>query len=148
MAYKKEDRFEIRYISKKTGKEKRCVCIGKENRDKNLGICRDNELKVLSVKKLYPFNTYKNQHNFELIRNICFNTRYDMDSGEIPMDKAEYERLGKLEEKADRFFCLELPLAWLPWEDWKEANELAQMAIMHRQNACIANGRPDLVTYC
>lgn len=147
MAYK-EDRFEIRYVSKKDGKIKNCYPKSKAGKDEQLRIAKERGIKIIHCKKLYPFNTYKNQHNFELIRNICFNTRYDMDSGEIPMDKAEYDRLGGLEEKADRFFLLPLPVAWLPWEDWKDAKELSEMAVMHRQDACIANGRPDLVTYC
>ena len=146
--YKKEDRYEMRYVMPETGESKTCYPRTKEQRDRNKAYCKEKGIKILSCKKLYPFNTYKNQHNFELIRNICYNIRHDMDFGDIPMDEEEYERLSELEEKADRFFLLPLPVAWIPWEEHEEAQELATMAVLHRQNACIENGRLDLVQYC
>lgn len=146
--FKKEDRFEIRYISLKTGTEKSCYPRSVEKKDEQIAYCKEHGIRIISCKKLYPFSTMKNQHNFELIKNICFNRMHDMISGEIPMDDSEYERLSEMAEQAGEFFCLPLPVAWLPWEEYREANELAQMAIIHRQNACIANGRPDLVPYC
>jgi hypothetical protein len=147
MYFKKETRYELRYIAA-DGKEKKCFPRSEEKKNENLAICKERGYRVVSCKKLYPFSMEKNQHNFELIRNICFNTMSDMDSGEIPYDAAEYARLSDLKDKAERCFGLPLPIAWLPWETYKEAKELAFMAILHRQEACIANGRPDLVTYC
>ena len=144
---KREDRYELRYYTK-DGYEKVCYPKSKEARDRNLQYCKDHRIEVISCRKLYPFNTMKNQHNFDLICNICFNTMHDMDHGEVPYDADEYARLEALKEDAERFFCLDLPVAWLPWEDWKRAKELSDMAILHRQDACIAAGRPDLVTYC
>lgn len=146
--YTREERYELRYISRFTGTEKICYPRSTEKKNEQLAICREKGIRVISCKKLYPFSTERNQHNFELIRNICFCARYDMDMADGPVDEAEYSRLLELEEKAERFFCLPLPVAWIPWEDWRDANELATMAIIHRQEACIANGRPDLVTYC
>ena len=143
----KETRFEMRYINGK-GEEKVCYPRSEEQRDANKQKCKELGYKVISCKKMYPFSTIKNQHNFELINNICFNTMHDMQSGEIPWDDAEYDRLEGMKKKAEEFFCLPLPIAWLTWDDWKEAKELSEMAILHRQDACIANGRPDLVTYC
>ena len=79
----------------------------------------------------------------------CFSrNRHDMDLGEVEYDSAEYEQLEDLKEKANKYFCLPFPVAWIPYEEWKEAKELSEMAIIHRQNACIENGRYDLVTYC
>lgn len=145
---KKEQKWELRYISKKDGKEYNCYSNSEEKKNEQLRICKERGIKVIHCKKLYPFSTMKNQHNFELINNICHNTMYDMEAGEIEWNKAEYDRLADLQEKAERFFLLPLPVAWLPWEDWKDAKELASMAVIHRQNACIEAGRPDLVTYC
>ena len=146
--YQKEDRFALRYISNKDGKEKVCYPRSIEKKNEQLAYCKAHGIRVISCVKLYPFSTEKNQHNFELINNICYCRLHDMAYGEVPMDRAEFDRLSELKEKAERFFCLPLPVAWLPYEDWREAKELAQMAILHRQEACIANGRPDLVTYC
>ena len=149
--FRKENRFEFRYeVPTKSGDWEQKVCYPKsvEKKEENIRKCKELGYKIISCKKLYPFNTYANQHNFELIRNICFNEMDDMTIGEKKFDQAEYDRLEKLKDKADRFFCLDLPTAWLPYEDWKDAKELATMAILHRQDACIANGRPDLVAYC
>ena len=147
MACVKEQRWELRYVNK-DGVVKACYPRSKEMKDEQLYIAKERGLRVLSCKKLYPFNTYGNQHNFELINNICHNAMYDMDMGEKPYDEEEYERLSVLKDKAEKYWMLPLPVAWLPWEDWKDAKELSQMAIIHRQNACIEAGRPDLVTYC
>ena len=143
----KEQRFEFTY-KLTNGTVKKCYPKSEEQKARNIEICAAKGYKVVSIKKLYPFSTIKNQHNFELISNICFNTMHDMESGEISFDSAEYDRLSDLKEKAERFFELPLPVAWLPYEVWRDANELANMAILHRQEACIAAGRPELVTYC
>lgn len=146
--YNKEQRWALRYISKKDGTEKVCYPRSEEKKNEQLATCKRNGITVLSCKKLYPFSTVKNQHNFELIRNICFNTMHDMEHGETQWNGDEYDRLDAMKEKADYFFGLPLPVAWLPWDEYCEAKELANTAIIHRQEACIANGRPDLVTYC
>ena len=144
--YKKEERYCITYISKKDGSEKKCYPRSTEKKDEQLSICREREIRVLKCEKLYPFNTYKNQHNFELIHNIAMIAIYEMRDGERSWD--EYDRMEELKEKSEKFFCAELPIAWVPYSEWKEMKELSEMAIMHRQDACIANGRPELVSLC
>lgn len=149
--YTKEERYEFKYaVPTAEGNEsiKTIYPRSKSRIEENKAACKKHGYRFISVKKLYPFNTYKNQHNFELIYNICFCNLNDMEIGEKPMDRAEYDRLYELKEKAEQFFCLPLPVAWLPWEDWKDAKELAEMAILHRQNACIEAGRYDLVALC
>lgn len=143
-----EQRWEIRYVSKQDGTVKKCYPRSEDKKNEQLSVCKERGIEVLSCKKLYPFSTIKNQHNFELIRNICMNTMYDMQNGDMAWDDAEYDRLADLKDKADRFFGLPLPVAWLPWDELCEAKEVAQAAILHRQDACIAAGRPDLVAYC
>ena len=143
----REQRFALTY-KMPNGTVKTCYPRTEAKKAENLALCEKYGYKVVSCKKLYPFSTMKNQHNFELIRNICYNTMYDMNTGEIEMNEAEYDRLEAMMQQAEKFFCLELPVAWLPYEELRLAKELANLAIMHRQDACIANGRPDLVTYC
>lgn len=145
--YRRQQRWALRYV-KQDGTEKTYTATSEEKKQQALATCKANGYRVISCKKLYPFNTEANQHNFDLIHNICMNAMYDMDSGEAPYDAAEYDRLAETKEKVERFFCLPLPTAWLPWDEWSEAKELATAAIVHRQEACIAAGRPDLVQYC
>ena len=134
----REARYELRYISKKTGEEKCCYPRSKAKRDEQLALCRENGVTVVSCKKLYPFSTMRNQHNFELIYNICYNTMADMDMGDIPYDAEEYERLQKTREKAGQFEVMDLPVAWVPWETYCEMKEMAAAAECHRD---IANAR-------
>ena len=150
MAYKKEQRWEIRYEMFEEGIE-----VGKvirprseEAKDRNLQKIKDLGYRLVSCKKLYPFSTEKNQHNFMLVANICYNTMYDMQTGEIPFDKEEYFRLDDLKEKADKYFCYQLPVAWVTWDDLKEMKEISAMAVNHRMNACEKAGRYDLLKYC
>lgn len=146
--YKKEERYRITYISRKDGSTKMCYPRSAAQKDEQLAICREKGIAVKKVEKLYPFNTYKNQHNFMLISNICFNRMHDMQMGEIPWNEAEYDALEARKDMAERFFMAELPVAWVPYTDWKDMTEMATAAIMHRQDACIANGRPELVSMC
>ena len=149
--YTKEQRWEFRYaVPTAGGHESIKVCYprSEEKKNENARLCKEHGYRVVSVKKLYPFNTEKNQHNFDLINNICSNRMYDMMSGEAKYDDAEYGRLEEMKQKAERLFCLPLPIAWIPWEDLKDARELSTMAILHRQDCCIEAGRPDLVAYC
>ena len=149
--YNKTEKWAFRYaLTSANGNEVEKVCYpqSKEQIEKNKEACKKHGYRFISCTKLYPFNTYKNQHNFELINNICSNRMYDMDMGEVKYDEAEYNRLESLKEKAETLRCLPLPTAWIPWDLWKDAKELSEMAILHRQNACIEAGRYDLVQYC
>lgn len=151
MAYVKEQRWRIEYgVPTANGNEsiKSIVVRSEDKKKQNLDLCKQYGYRVVSCKKLYPFSTEKNQHNFMLIANICSNRMYDMRMGNEKMNDAEYERLEDLKYRADEYFCLPLPVAWIPWEEWQDAKELAQMAVIHRQNVCVENGRPDLVKYC
>ena len=110
--------------------------------------CQELGYRIVSCKKLYPFSTNKNQHNFDLIQSICYCRMHELMNGEPEAYKGEFEKLEWAYRKAQEFFCLPLPVAWITWEDYKDAKELANMAILHRQDACIKNGRPDLVAHC
>ena len=144
---RKIEHFRITY-RKPDGEETYRHVTGKDKRDEVKQMLKDKGNTIISCKKLYPFSTNKNQHNFELIRNVCMNRIYDIDAGEPMTDEHELERLYAIKEKADKYWGLELPVAWLPWEELQEAKELCVGAIEHRANACIEAGRPDLVKYC
>lgn len=132
---KREERFELVYIGK-DGTERRCYPRSVAKKEENLRVCKEQGIKVISCKKLYPFNMMKNQHNFALIANIAYNTMWDMEHEERPWNTDEYNRLAETREKAERFFTMPLPIAWVPWEDYKEMKELAIAAECHRDAAC------------
>ena len=148
--YKRENRYEFIYEFTKNGERitKTIYPKSKEKMNECKEKCKTYGYKVISVKKLYPFNTYANQHNFSLINDIVFCELHDIDMGDKKVSKEEYDRLESLKERSEKYFLKELPVAWVTWEEWKDMKEIAEMAIIHRQNACIENGRPDLVTYC
>lgn len=151
MAYTKEEKYELRYeVPTANGNWSEKVAFGnsKEWLDRNKAKCKELGYRVVKASKLYPFNTWKNQHNFMLISNICRNTISDMEMGEKEWDDAEIERLEALREKADKLESLPLPLAWIPYEDWKDAKELSEMASLHRYNTCLEHGRYRDLQYC
>lgn len=151
-SYRKEERWEQRYAVPTAGgnwSEKVVYPKSKEQKDNNAKKIRELGYKAISCKKLYPFSTEKNQHNFELISNICYNRIHDICvMGEAEEYEGEADKLEAMKEKADKYFCYPLPVAWVTWEEHCEMKELANMAILHRQEACIKAGRPELVTYC
>lgn len=148
---KKEQRWEMRYevpTANGNWSEKVCYPRSEEQRDSNKQKAKELGYRIISCKKLYPFSTNKNQHNFELISNICYNRMYDIMMGEQEEYEGEFEKLEDMKEKAEKFFCYPLPVAWVTWEDYREMKELSAAAILHRQEACIRAGRPDLVALC
>lgn len=144
---RKQEKYQFNYKTA-DGADKVCYPRSKEQIAANRQRCRELGFTVLSVKKLYPYSMEKNQHNFELIANRCFNIMADMDAGEIPYDAAEYDRLYEMREKAQRFFCYGGGIAWVPWEDLKEMRELAASAVEIRVQTCVRTGRLDLIKYC
>lgn len=149
----REQRWELKYAVKNAAGEwveKVCYPRTQEKVDENKAkLAASGTMRFVSCKKMYPFDMWNNQHNFELIANICYNRMRDMEDGEIDFNQAEYDRLEALKAKADRLFGLMTgPITWMVWDDLKDARELAMMAVNHRAAACIENGRPDLVQYC
>ena len=131
----REERYEFTYITV-MGKQKTEVVRSKARLENCKQTCAELGYKVVRTRKLYPFSTMKNQHNFALIANICYNTMHDMQDGEIPWNDAEYDKLAATREKAEEYFCYDLPVAWVPWETYKEMKELSVAAICHRDRAC------------
>lgn len=149
--YKGEQKWAFRYaLTSANGQriEKVCYPKSKEQIEKNKAACVRAGYEFISCKKLYQYNTYRDQHNFELIYNVCYNQMTDMEDGEIPYDNDKYIELEARRDRAAFFRELPLPTAWLTWDEWNEAKEMAAAAREHRANACIENGRFDLVQYC
>lgn len=147
----RQDHFEITYGIPKDGSEtiKSIQVTGAEKRDEIKAKIAKYGYRFVSCVKLYPFNMMNNQHNFFLIYNICYNRMDDMETGEIPYDADEYDALEKRRDKAGKFMTMGCaPVVWVPYDTWKDMKEMSTAAIIHRQNACIENGRPDLVTHC
>lgn len=136
--YPKEDKWEFKY--EVGGQTKFCYPRDKEQIEYCRRKCAELGGEVLSVKKVYPFSTEKNQHNFELIRNVCSNRMHDMDMGDIPYDEEAYDKMDDLKERAEQYMGLPLPVAWLPYEQLKEAKEIVAMAHEHRYSANLAAG--------
>ena len=128
---KREERYEFTYINK-DGLAKTERVKSKEHFDKCLKTCEELHYPVVRKCKLYPFSTLRNQHNFQLIANICYNRIWDMEHDVIPYNADEIERLEARRTAAEEFFCYDLPVAWVPWETYKEMKELATAAICHR----------------
>ena len=144
--YKREQRFRVEY--EKNGEKRVYIAKSEEYKNKAMETCERKGWKILKITKLYPFSTNKNQHNFELVKNRCFNIMHDMEVGNIPYNKEEYNRLAEIREKASDYFSLELPVAWLDWNTLKEVKEISQLAVEFRINTCIENNRLDLIRYC
>ena len=147
----RERKYEMQYaVPQQDGSNliKTIRFTGEAKKKQNLEACKRQGYHVMSVKTLYPFSTAKNQHNFDLIHSLCFNLMSEMERGEREMNIEQYEGLEEMIQLADKYMCLELPVAWLPWEDYSKAKELAMMAVSHREQRCIEAGRTDLLRYC
>lgn len=153
----REQRWELKYAVLKPDGEavKRCVFKSEAQKNNEISVCKERGYRVISCKKLYPFNVERNAHNFELVYNVCRNRTDDMLMGNVRYDEAEYNRLTALGNRADRcrYWALSRrtsydEIIWLPWDEWKECKEISDIAVLHRQNKCIEAGRLDLLQYC
>lgn len=104
--------------------------------------------RVISITKLYPFSTEKNQHNFELIKNKAFNLMCDIQSGEADGTYEDIERLESLIDECSQYMCLSLPVAWVDGKTLARCKEISRRATESRVKAVLELGRPDLIKYC
>lgn len=122
-------------------KEKYARCTSKDSLHKNLEAIKQRGFKLDKYRKLYPFNMEKNQHNFDLIHTMCMNELYDIWNGDKTVSDEEYNRLEEAKEKSEKFFCAELPIAWVPWDEYEQMREMATAAEIHRDAANARAGR-------
>lgn len=145
--YKKEQRWEMRYRLE-DGTEKHCYPRSEEQRQKNLDYCKEHGIEVISCRKLYPFSIEKNAHNILLIHNKAYIKMRDMENDEVEWDENEYNRLEYIFDRTGHLLSYHEQLAWMPWEDYKDAKEYSALAVELRVNTCIEKGRYDLIQYC
>lgn len=143
---KREERFRQCFII--NGTKKFYYPRSSEQREKNIAVAKERGYKIVENVKLYPFNTYANQHNFEFVRNRCFCRIYDMQEGVIPYNEEEMDRLESMKETADKLFLLPLPVAWVDGKTLGECRELSTMAINWRIDTCERTGRFEDIKYC
>ena len=128
--------FKITYI--RNGSERVHYARSIEEKNKDLQYIREHDT-LVSCKKCYPINMEKNQHNFLLVYNICFNIMSDMDDGDIPFDGEKYDELYERREKAEEFMnsygMFNSQISWFTWNEYKEAKEMIAFACMHRDMA-------------
>ena len=144
----REERWRIEYISPVDGKKRHCFPRSKNKKEEQIELAKEKGIKVLDCQKLYPFSTWKNQHNFMLVKNRCFNIMRDMENGEVPFNDTEYDRLERLYDKASGFMVKELPVTLVTWDEHQKMTEVAMMATEWRMESCIKHGRYDLIQYC
>ena len=105
------------------------------------------------MEKTYPFSLPKHAHDIEFYRNRLSCIMYDMESGEIPMDKARYDRIydmyyGPLEDLMNAIYGSRSPIAQLTGPQIGLAKEIVAWASETRAASCIKRGRFDLLKYC
>ena len=108
----------------------------------------------MATEKRYPFSAAKHAHDIELYHNRLWNTARDMESGEIPMDKARYERITAMLDGDLRELQYALsgaccrPVVYLTGKQISLAKKIVIWASETRAATCIERGRYDLVKYC
>ena len=129
-----ENRYELRYISNKDGKEKRFVCLGDKKKDESVKKCKDNGVKVVSVKKLYPVSE---RIEFGL-ESMYEHARYMMEceyaDGNITDE--EYDFWESIAEECGNL----MHSGWLPGKEYGRAKELTIEREWIRYNRCLAAG--------
>lgn len=89
-------------------------------------------------EKLYPFSLQKHAHDIEFKKNRTFNVRADMESGAIPWNDAEYDRLDKDYQELSDLLCVVLSgsrdglTSWLTGSQLGKAKEVVAWAGMAR----------------
>lgn len=109
---------------------------------------------MTSKEKRYPFSAAKHAHDIEFYHNRLWLTAREMECGEIPMDKARYERITKmldgdlreLQNAMSGACCC--PVIYLTGKQIGLAKKIVAWASETRAQTCIKNGRYDLVKYC
>lgn len=103
-------------------------------------------------EKRYPFSAAKHAHDIEFYHNHLWNVARDMESGEIPLDEARYDRItamleGELRELQYEFIGCR-PVVYLTGKQISLAKKIVVWASEKRTASCIKRGRYDLIKYC
>jgi len=104
--------------------------------------------------KRYPFSIQKHAHSIEFYHNRLFNTMKAMESEEIPMDKARYDRIydfyyGDLQELYTAMFdSRDGRIVYLTGKQIGLAKKIVAWASEQRANSLIKAGKTQYLQYC
>lgn len=103
--------------------------------------------------KKYPFSVQKHAHDIEYRKNKVWNTLRDMESGEIPWDDKEYDRLQDLLDQLRGLldvvqFGGNGYVVYLTGKQIGLAKECVAWASESRANSLIAAGKAQYLKYC
>lgn len=103
---------------------------------------------------LYPFSVQKHAHSIEYYHNHLYNTMRDMESGEIPMDAARYDRIadiyyGELQELYEAMFdSRDGRVVYLTGKQIALAKKIVMWASESRANHLREAGKLEYIQYC
>ena len=104
--------------------------------------------------KTYPFSIQKNAHSIELYYNHIKNTLSDMESGEVPMDRARYDFLADFLDRellplyTSMFDSRDGRLVYLTGPQIGLAKKIVAWASERRAVSLIAAGKTEYLQYC
>ena len=105
------------------------------------------------MMKFYPFSM-KHAHSVEYYYNHVKNVMYDMESGEIPMDAARYDRLASFFESkllplyTAMFDSRDGRVTYLTGEQIALAKKIVAWASERRAANLVENGKREFLRYC
>lgn len=105
------------------------------------------------MEKKYPFSVEKHAHDIELYHNRLYNTLYEMEVGEIPMNREEYDRLsdlyyGELQGLYDMMFqSHDGRVVYLTGKQICLAKEIVAWAAEARANSLLKAGKGPYIQY-
>ena len=104
--------------------------------------------------KKYPFGVQAHAHSIEFYHNHLFNTMAAMESGEIPMDKARYDKIhnlyyGDLMDLYEAMFdSRDGRVVYLSGKQIGLAKKIIVWASEQRAKSLIEAGKTEYLQYC
>ena len=104
--------------------------------------------------KTYPFSVQKHAHDIEYYHNHLYCLMRDMESGEIPMDSARYDRIfeffyGELMELYEMMFnSRDGRVVYLTGKQIGLAKKIVIWASERRADSLIKSGKTEYLQYC
>lgn len=107
----------------------------------------------MANQKLYPFSVQKHAHDIEYRKNRVWLTMRDMESGEIPWDDAQYDKLeSELEALRDLYDAVIFGgngrIAYLTGKQIGLAKECVAWASNSRASHLVEAGKTQYLQYC
>lgn len=140
---RKESRWEIRFISSRNGWKTTEIAYSDQEKDRMLRKLSESGEQVLRCRKLYPFSTMHYGHHFGMQYFRCSLRIDEIESGQPEKYSGEKEYLMGIAKRAQEFERLPFPVAWLPFDELRDAKQIVEMSIKCSKQACIDNGFPE-----